>query len=378
MSFMQIKSINSEHVLNASGLIVTLIVGMLGAYSVEGLPGFPLVVALALLQLLCFSIFLYLEKPARLVLLSLFWIEAICIGSLFFLVPSSFIAILGMVWLIQAVYLFPGQVYLLWITCLSLYSVAQFYHYGNDRWIELSSGIVLYGMLQLFGISVVQRSVREREQQEETAALNRELIATRALLSQSAAQNERLRIARDLHDILGHYMTALILNLEVASHKTTGAGKDKVDQSLALAKLLLGELRSTVSELREDFHFNLEDSVRKLVAGIPLPVQVDFSRAPRIDDVEIAETLLRCTQEAITNVLRHSAASQCRVSLESSAGNYQLRISDDGTGTTAITAGNGLNGMRERVNKLGGELFWFRDDEGFHLQVALQAAGHRA
>ncbi len=60
-----------------------------------------------------------------------------------------------------------------------------------------------YALLQLFAISVLQRFIREKRQREETAALNRELLATRELLSQSAAQGERLRIARDLHDIPG-------------------------------------------------------------------------------------------------------------------------------------------------------------------------------
>lgn len=370
---MGIKDIKSDHVLNYSGLMVTAIVGALAAYTVQSLARFPVVAGLAAVQLACFAIYISLRNRPRYRVLTLFWLEALCIGVLFFLVPSSFIAVLSMVWLVQAADLYrPRIIVPLWVACLSLYTYAQFMHFPNGDWLELSSSIVLYGLLQLFAISVVQRFMREQRQREETAALNRELIATRELLSQSAAQSERLRIARDLHDILGHHMTALILNLEVASHTADGQSKDKVEQSLALAKLLLGELRSTVSELRDDTHINLEDSVRTLVADVPLPIEVDFSKAPAIDDVETAETLLRCTQEAITNVLRHSDASMARVSMDASEGTWRLCVSDDGKGSDDIDAGNGLTGMRERVEKLGGELSWFRNGTGFHLQVALR------
>lgn len=376
---MHFTAIKSEHALNFSGVMVTILVVVLGAYTVNGSPIFPFVVFLGALQLTCFLLYLLLESRPPWLVLSLFWTEAAVISCLFFLVPSSFIAILSMVWLVQASDMFRTRVImLLWAGILLLFSVAQLYHFGTSDWLGVTSSIVLYALLQLFAISVVQRFVRERRQREETAALNRELLATRELLSQSAAQGERLRIARDLHDILGHYMTALILNLEVASHKTSGDSKDKVDQSLALAKLLLGELRTTVGELRDEANINLEESVRKLVADIPLPVEVDFRRAPRIDDVEVAETLLRCTQEAITNVLRHSSASRCRVIMEDANGDYCLRISDDGNGDDDIVAGNGLTGMRERVSALGGELSWYRNAEGFHLQVALESEGRAA
>ncbi|MFN3165098.1 MAG: sensor histidine kinase [Pseudohongiellaceae bacterium] len=374
---MELPAIKSEYALNFSGVMVTILVAALGAYTVAGAARFPAVVFLAALQLTCFLLYLLLENRPRWLLLSLFATEAVCITGLFFLVPSSFIAVLSMVWLVQASDLFPTRsVLLLWGAILALFSIAQFYHYGTSDLLGMISSIVLYALLQLFAISVVQRFIREQRQREETAALNRELLATRELLSQSAAQGERLRIARDLHDILGHYMTALILNLEVASHKTDGESRDQVDQSLALAKLLLGELRTTVGELRDESHIDLEESVRKLVADIPLPIEVDFSRAPRIDDVEVAETLLRCTQEAITNVLRHSAASHCRVTMEDDAGRgFRLQVSDDGAGESDIVAGNGLTGMRERVAALGGELSWHRNNEGFHLQVALASEG---
>ena len=370
---MPLKAINNQHVLNYSGFMVTLIVGVLSAYTVRGSASSVLVIGFSVAVLVCFTIYLSLSVRPRKVLLTLFWTEAFCIGSLFFLVPSSFVAVISIVWLVQAGDLFaPRTHYALLFACLGTLSAAQIFHHGTDNWIEVGSSLALYGLLQLFAISAVQLLIRERHQREETARLNQELIATRELLSQSAAQSERVRIARDLHDILGHYMTALILNLEVASHGAEGKSKDKVEQSLALAKLLLGELRTTVSEMRDDVGGGLEESIRKLVADIPLSIELEFGDAPGIENVEIAEALLRCTQEAITNVIRHSNASACRISLSSEDGLYRLQVSDNGNTGEDVIEGNGLKGMRERLHSLGGELSWSRDDKGFHLLAELK------
>jgi two-component system sensor histidine kinase DesK len=206
------------------------------------------------------------------------------------------------------------------------------------------------------------------------------LVATRELLSQSTAQSERVRIARDLHDILGHHMTALILNLEVAKHSAEGKAQEKVEQSLALAKLLLGDIRTAVSELREDDTIDLQQSIGKLVADIPdLQFDIDFTGAPPIKHVELAETLLRCTQEGITNVLRHSDASECRISVTGEDGKCRLQVADNGTGNGNVNSnangevdpGNGLKGMAERVSANGGELSWQKTKSGFSLQVEL-------
>jgi len=146
-----------------------------------------------------------------------------------------------------------------------------------------------FSLFQVFAFSASQRAIGERKLREETAALNRELLATRELLSQSAAQDERVRIARNLHDILGHHMTALILNLEVADHKTVGDANDKVQQSLSIAKLLLGDIRTPVSELRQDDNIDLEQSITKLTRGIPnIKFKLEFYSAPEFKSVMLA------------------------------------------------------------------------------------------
>lgn len=209
---------------------------------------------------------------------------------------------------------------------------------------------------------------------EETALLNRELVATRELLLQSSRQSERLRIARDLHDLLGHHLTALILNLEVATHLTEGKGQQKVEQALALGKLLLGDLRTAVSELREDDAIELLQALTTLVQDTPR-LQIELAlQTQTVNDVRIAETILRCTQEALTNCLRHSDATRCDIDLRSEAGSLTLTVQDNGSAVASIRAGNGLKGMAERVRQLGGAVMWLAGSTGFQLTVVLPDA----
>ncbi len=371
--------INSENALAFSGILITLLVGSLNAYTVFGTPVFLAVALLCLAQLVCFSAFVLLAGLTRPTLLCLFWLEAVCISALFTLVPASSIGILSIVWIVQSAELF-GSRRGTWLSlaCLSLFACAQFFHLGSTYLLQIAANVAAYGTLMMFALSMVQRNIRESQLREQTASLNRELIATRELLSQTAAQSERLRIARDLHDILGHHMTALILNLEVANHYVEGKAQEKVEQSQALAKLLLGDLRSTVSELREEIPIDLQQSIDRLTAGIPnFDIDVDFSSAPAINSVELAETLLRCTQEAITNVLRHSSGDHCSIELRGEGDHCILSIRDNGTPDKHVEAGNGLKGMTERVAASGGKVSWQQNEDGFNVQISLALEGAR-
>ncbi len=369
----QDSNFDSNKALNISGMLITAVVASVGSYTMVNAAVFPVVALLAVAQFVLFIVFSRVEHRPTLNLL--FWMEAFCIAGLVFLIPSSFIVILTVVWLVQSVELHGIRKSIPYsIASLAFFVAAQFRHFGVENALDILVSFFLYGLLQMFAISVVQRAINERAQREQMAAMNRELIATRELLSQSSAQSERLRIARDLHDILGHHMTALILNLEVASHSVAGEPKEKVEQSLALAKLLLTDLRNTVSELRDESAINLEDSVNKLIAGIPdFAFEVDFSEAPDIANVETAETFLRCTQEAVTNVLRHSNADHCRILMTGDEERSTLSVLDNGSSVTKIEPGNGLTGMRERVQAQGGELSWQQDEQGFQLHITLSA-----
>lgn len=374
----------SGRALNISGVLVISIIGSLAVYSTSDSPQWPLVASLAAGMLATFVVFLVNQDDARSHIL--FWIIALLIAGLFFTVELDVVAILTIVWVVIAAELYgPRRAALLAMASILTFLLSQVYHSGLENLFGSLISAILYGLLQVFALSVVLRGIRERKLHEQAAQLNRELIATRELLSQSTAQAERVRIARDLHDLLGHHMTALILNLEVARHSiASDAGsetaerqgeskaEEKVEQALALAKLLLGDIRTAVSELREDDDINLLASIQRLTAGIPnLVFEIDFDAAPQIGSVQLAETMLRCVQEAITNIIRHSEASLCQIALTAKDRECELSIRDNGANRPEAVPGNGILGMRERVISQGGRLDWQQDENGFALQLVL-------
>jgi two-component system, NarL family, sensor histidine kinase DesK len=367
---------SSNKTQNFTGAAVLVIVSMLTVYLMsqgrEGwTPTLSLVSSLFILEVLCF--FLYTSpwaERSRQRMLTLLAIQAATIVTLYFLVNISFIAILGIVWIVQVTEIFHIRTTTwLLIACVSLFTASQLFHWGDTSLLLTITGSVTLSLFHLFAVIATHRAKREQELREETAALNRELLATRELLTEHSRQAERLRIARDLHDLLGHHLTAQILQLEVATHLTEGQGRQKVEQALALGKLLLSDLRTAVSELREDEPINFQDAMRKLIEGVP-GIRVDLDFKTRLGEIQLAETLLRCTREALTNVLRHSGASHCMIYFSEDNSHYRLQIRDNGKSRDAIVPGNGLKGIKERIEEAGGKVSWSCDD-GFRLNMEL-------
>ncbi|MBK6728843.1 MAG: sensor histidine kinase [Xanthomonadales bacterium] len=223
-----------------------------------------------------------------------------------------------------------------------------------------------------FVTSMVARG--QTDAREEQRRLNSELRATRALLAESSRIAERVRIARELHDLVGHHLTALTLNLEVASHLVEGNAKDKVRQAQSVAKLLLSDVREVVSQLRDEAEIDLGGALRSLVEGVPAPkVTMELPEDFRVEDARRAHVLLRCAQEILTNTIRHARAEHLWLSFaRETDGTLTLRSRDDGVGGEAIAVGNGLSGMRERLNEFGGTLeFETAPGRGFRLAAHL-------
>lgn len=214
---------------------------------------------------------------------------------------------------------------------------------------------------------------QQAQARDEQRRLNAELRATRALLAESSRMSERLRISRELHDLLGHHLTALSLNLEVAGHLTEGKAQEHVRQSHTLAKLLLTDVREAVSEMREEKGIDLTNALRVLAEGVPqLEVRLDLPENLQIEDPESAQVLLRCAQEIITNTVRHAGASHLSLSLSQGADGLRLQAKDDGRGAGAAVPGNGLRGMRERLSACGGQVdIITAPGQGFALDVRI-------
>ena len=221
---------------------------------------------------------------------------------------------------------------------------------------------------------------QQAEAREEQRRLNAELRATRALLGESVRVNERTRISRELHDLLGHHLTALSLNLEVAGHLSEGRVKEHVQQAHTLARLLLTDVREAVSQLREGGAIDLAAALLPLAENVPaVDIHMDIQTPLSLDDPERAHVLLRCTQEIITNAVRHAGGRNLWIHARRDSDCIVVTARDDGQGADNLVAGNGLRGMRERLQQHGGDLkIETRPGAGFSLQLTLPVSAAAA
>jgi len=216
----------------------------------------------------------------------------------------------------------------------------------------------LYLGMSVLAFVVAVVAGQQAEERERQRQLNSELRATRALLAESSRIAERMRISRELHDLVGHHLTALSLNLEVASHLAQAPAADHVRKAQATAKQLLTDVREVVSELRQDAELDLTQALNTLIEGVP-SLRVHLSMPPRftVEDPQRAQVLLRWVQEVLTNTVRHAHARNLWLRIERTAdGELCLDARDDGRGAPQLEPGNGLIGMRERLAEVGGRL----------------------
>lgn len=217
-----------------------------------------------------------------------------------------------------------------------------------------SSG--LYLTFQLFSLFSSRTAFNEREARAELAEANRQLAAAQSLLTTAAKQDERLRIARDLHDVLGHHLTGLSLQLEVARHHVEGKARRHIEEARVLAKLLLADVRQVVADSRQLPEINLCDSLKQLAGSARGAVELELPPNCRIDNAGAAEALFRAAQEIITNHNRHSHSRDLAIALRDEPGRWLLETRAPCRPGLQIAPGHGLTGMRERIERLGGSV----------------------
>jgi two-component system, NarL family, sensor histidine kinase DesK len=184
-----------------------------------------------------------------------------------------------------------------------------------------------------------------------------ELLATQWMLADSTRMGERLRISRELHDAMGHRLAALNIHLELASRLTAGPPAAAVGDAHEVARMLLAEVREVVSDLREGRQIDLGRAIKLLTHGVARP-QIHLTLTDDLDSLDPAEAhaLFRCVQETITNAIRHSGANNLWIEIAHSECQWRLCVRDDGRGDRNTQEGNGLRGIRERIEQMGGTL----------------------
>jgi two-component system, NarL family, sensor histidine kinase DesK len=191
--------------------------------------------------------------------------------------------------------------------------------------------------------------------------VNRELQEAREELASHAVAEERLRFARDLHDLLGHSLSLIALKSELArrlaERDPARAAAEMADVEDA-ARRALAEVRDAVSGYRQVTCVQALAEARSALRGAGMDVRLP-DRVPSLPGT-VDAALGWVVREATTNVLRHSGAGSVTVELTEDGVQAVLTVTDDGTGTaermTLLGSGSGLTGLRERLTALGGEL----------------------
>jgi signal transduction histidine kinase len=237
-------------------------------------------------------------------------------------------------------------------------------------------------LVAAWSVGRTARSWREKSQALETA--NRELEAQRVLQAEAAVAVERGRIARELHDVIAHNVSMIVVQAGAAARVLEGAqphvlealeaiettGRDTVDEMRRLLGILREEDAGALlkpqpglAELDE-----LLANVRE--AGLPVEVRVEGTATPLPPALDL--TAYRIAQEALTNALKHAGSARAQLTLRYEPAAIEIEVSDDGAGTGGGGGtGHGLVGMRERVALRGGRLEAGRADNGWRVHAWL-------
>ncbi|MEU6576903.1 sensor histidine kinase [Streptomyces sp. NPDC046805] len=190
----------------------------------------------------------------------------------------------------------------------------------------------------------------------------RELRAAREELARRAVEKERLRFSRDLHDLLGHTLSVIVVKSEAARRlapRDLDAALSQIGDIESVGRQALTEIREAVTGYREGSLATELARARSALSAASIEPVVKQSGAPLAPQTEAL--LGWVVREAVTNVVRHSAAARCEISVEADDGRVRLTVTDDGTGTGAARpregiGGTGLKGLTERLATAGGSL----------------------
>lgn len=202
-----------------------------------------------------------------------------------------------------------------------------------------------------------------------------ELDRTRGELADAAVAAERLRFSRDLHDLLGHTLSVIVVKAEAVRRLATADPEAAAVHGADIEQLgrsALTEVRQAVAGYREG---SLADELARGAAALRAGgVRAEITPPPHDLDPDTEAVLGWVVREGVTNVVRHSGASSCRVEVVSHGGGASVLVADDGQGPGPTHTGSGLAGLAERVRAAGGRLTTTTTEPGFELRAEIPRA----
>jgi signal transduction histidine kinase len=236
----------------------------------------------------------------------------------------------------------------------------------QSLWMHQAGEILTFGLALFFVVRLVKTALVDRKMQEQLAGTNEQLQQYALQVEDLAAVRERNRIARDIHDSLGHALTALNVQLQTAGklwNKDLDQSRSFLTQAQRLGELAIKEVRQSVGALRADARQEepLEAAIESLVedfrqgTGIAISTNMTLTTVPSPQAIKV---IYRIVQEALTNICKHAQATKVNIQLSARPDQVCLTIKDNGRGfqLNSNPAGFGLHSMRERVAALKGDL----------------------
>lgn len=260
--------------------------------------------------------------------------------------------------------------------------VMLYFAVGRDRLpLALSSMLVNGGFIVLLMVMFNQQ-LAERQKAEELAesleSANAKLAASTAKIESLTLQNERQRMARELHDTLAQGVAGLVLQLEaVKAHLASNRNERAsaiVEQSLTRARSTLAESRAAIDDLRAastDVSDSVREKLERFTQATGIPCELEISVNENQLALEITNHALNILNESLTNIARHAQATQVKVVFAIQDKNLQLEVRDNGKGfdVNKNTSGHyGLVGMHERARLTGGMLSIKSNQSGTSVQ----------
>lgn len=210
--------------------------------------------------------------------------------------------------------------------------------------------------------------------------MTRELRENNRKLEEISIVKERNRIAREIHDTLGHTLTGAIIQLEAAK-KLIDVDRDKtleaIEKTQKITREGFVEVKRAIQALRPVLieEGNLKDSLEALFEKIENDFKVSIESrifTDELRDKSMEVSLYRIIQESITNSIRHGDATKIQITLENRVTSIELSVTDNGKGCSTIREGSGLQGIKERINGYLGQVqILSTPNEGFQLQVTI-------
>ena len=389
----------SINLLSLTGYLVLFAVGVVSILQIDSI--FERWIALGILILLGVlrGTFWPYQKGFRLIHIFL-GAETILSILLFGLAPKlDYLPLLFFVFSVDAMLLFSMRTGLLWIGGFILINGAYFiYYFGWREGLEtlaiFGSGYIFFGVFANALYRSQEAQLKSQKLLKELEAANRQLKDYTKQVETLTAAQERNRLAREMHDTVGHHLTVVAVQLEGAQ-RLIKADSEKASALITTAReqvrLALQEARQTVSRLRSPLEADLPlaQSLEQLTADFQdatgLVIHLTLPEAIPFLPESHRLALYRSAQEALTNVQRHAQARVVDVDLRQGEDEITLRIRDDGIGgnLASETQGYGLLGLKERAAQLGGTAEWYdrcmadSTQHGLELVIRLPMMGSK-